>query len=94
MHASFPQDRRGFEKANIYSISFSANAQWLAVSSDKGTVHVFSINVGRQDGTIRESNITVTGSPSRLIVNPGSSLSFMKSKKNQIGIYSLLKLLN
>jgi hypothetical protein len=64
------------------------------VSSDKGTVHVFSITVGRQDGTIRESNITDTGSASRLIVNPGSSLSFLKSKKSRIRIYSLLKLLN
>ncbi|KAJ7524540.1 hypothetical protein O6H91_17G010400 [Diphasiastrum complanatum] len=36
--------RRGADRAEIYSISFSASAQWLALSSDKGTVHVFSLN--------------------------------------------------
>ncbi|KAJ7551703.1 hypothetical protein O6H91_06G025400 [Diphasiastrum complanatum] len=35
--------RRGADKAAIYSISFSSNCYWLAISSDKGTVHVFSV---------------------------------------------------
>ncbi|KAK4476705.1 hypothetical protein RD792_015865 [Penstemon davidsonii] len=35
--------RRGSERAKIYSLCFSLNAQWLGVSSDKGTVHVFSL---------------------------------------------------
>eukprot|EP00250_Pteridium_aquilinum_P017964 c23870_g1_i1 orf=376-1677(-) len=35
--------RRGADKAEIYSIAFSLNAQWLALSSDKGTVHVFTL---------------------------------------------------
>lgn len=35
--------RRGADRAEIYSIAFSSNAQWLALSSDKGTVHVFSL---------------------------------------------------
>lgn len=39
------QLRRGAERAVIFSLSFSLNAQWLAVSSDKGTVHVFSLKV-------------------------------------------------
>ncbi|MCO5571502.1 hypothetical protein L7F22_025242 [Adiantum nelumboides] len=33
--------RRGADRAEIYSIAFSSDAQWLASSSDKGTVHVF-----------------------------------------------------
>ncbi|WCJ43118.1 WD repeat domain phosphoinositide-interacting protein 3 [Euphorbia peplus] len=37
--------RRGAERAEIYSLAFSSKAQWLAVSSDKGTVHVFSLKV-------------------------------------------------
>ncbi|XP_008801064.1 autophagy-related protein 18a-like [Phoenix dactylifera] len=37
--------RRGADRAEIYSLAFSANMQWLAVSSDKGTVHVFSLKV-------------------------------------------------
>lgn len=35
--------RRGAEKVDIHSISFSPNSEWLAVSSDKGTIHVFSL---------------------------------------------------
>ncbi|KAK4424639.1 Autophagy-related protein 18a [Sesamum alatum] len=36
--------RRGSERAEIHSLSFSSAAEWLAASSDKGTVHVFSVN--------------------------------------------------
>ncbi|GMH11363.1 hypothetical protein Nepgr_013204 [Nepenthes gracilis] len=37
--------RRGTDRAEIHSLSFSPTAQWLAVSSDRGTVHVFSLKV-------------------------------------------------
>ncbi|KAF5951147.1 hypothetical protein HYC85_009091 [Camellia sinensis] len=37
--------RRGVEKADIFSIALSPNVQWLAVSSDKGIVHLFSLRV-------------------------------------------------
>ncbi|OIT07547.1 PREDICTED: autophagy-related protein 18a-like [Nicotiana attenuata] len=37
--------RRGADRAEIYSLAFSSTAQWLAVSSDKGTVHVFNLKV-------------------------------------------------
>ncbi|KAL5671107.1 hypothetical protein ACJX0J_015413, partial [Zea mays] len=37
--------RRGLDRAEIYSIAVSPNVQWLAVSSDKGTVHIFSLRV-------------------------------------------------
>ncbi|XP_042395429.1 autophagy-related protein 18a-like [Zingiber officinale] len=37
--------RRGADRAEIYSLAFSSDMQWLAVSSDKGTVHVFSLKV-------------------------------------------------
>ena len=35
--------RRGVDKAEIYSIAFSPTSQWLACSSDRGTVHVFAL---------------------------------------------------
>lgn len=38
------QVRRGADRAGIYSLAFSATGQWLAASSDKGTVHVFGLN--------------------------------------------------
>eukprot|EP00850_Spirogloea_muscicola_P005106 SM000023S07562 [mRNA] locus=s23:174039:176385:+ [translate_table: standard] len=41
--------RRGADRAEIYSLSFSPTAQWLALSSDKGTVHVFALKSGPED---------------------------------------------
>mmetsp|Transcript_13616 Transcript_13616/g.19520 ORF Transcript_13616/g.19520 Transcript_13616/m.19520 type:complete len:483 (+) Transcript_13616:1404-2852(+) len=35
--------RRGVERATIYCISFSRNKDFLAVTSDRGTVHVFQL---------------------------------------------------
>jgi WD40 repeat protein len=69
--------RRGADRAEIYSLAFSSSAQWLAVSSDKGTVHVFSLklNSGNQASEMvinntPESNATSVTSP--------KSLSFIK----------------
>jgi len=36
--------RRGSDKADIYSICFDLNSKWLACSSDRSTIHIFSIN--------------------------------------------------
>ncbi|KAL0387459.1 UNVERIFIED_CONTAM: Autophagy-related protein 18a [Sesamum radiatum] len=39
-------------RAEIYSLCFSSDAKWLAVSTNKGAVHVFSLNMGpRSIGT-------------------------------------------
>lgn len=35
--------RRGTDKAEIKSIAFDKTTQWLACTSDKGTVHIFSL---------------------------------------------------
>lgn len=45
--------RRGAEKVDVYSISFNAASDWLAVSSDKGTVHLFSL---RQTGDMNQKS--------------------------------------
>lgn len=39
--AALQELRRGADRAEIYSIAFNYSSQWLAVSSDKGTVHIF-----------------------------------------------------
>ncbi|KAM1051840.1 hypothetical protein ACFX19_033919 [Malus domestica] len=70
--------RRGAERAEIYSLAFSSGAQWLAVSSDKGTVHVFSVKVdsgslGCERSHRRSASESNLPSPSGI-----SSLSFMK----------------
>ncbi|KAK6115031.1 hypothetical protein DH2020_007300 [Rehmannia glutinosa] len=66
--------RRGADRAEIYSLAFSPTAQWLAVSSDKGTVHVFGLkvnsgNVGKERSNSPDPNPSATSS---------SSLSFIK----------------
>ncbi|XP_022954028.1 autophagy-related protein 18a-like [Cucurbita moschata] len=67
--------RRGADRAEIYSLAFSSTAQWLAVSSDKGTVHVFSLKVN--SGSL--GNDMSHQNDSSLSVAPsGSSFSFIK----------------
>ncbi|XP_076891370.1 autophagy-related protein 18d-like [Bidens hawaiensis] len=86
--------RRGVDRADIYGIALSPNVQWLAVSSDKGTVHIFSLRVrvvgedpstqstGSHSPSLLQHNssssLDVLISPSAVGPNPGSSLSFMK----------------
>ncbi|KAL6532984.1 Autophagy-related protein 18d [Orobanche minor] len=85
--------RRGIDRADIYSITLSSDIRWLAVTSDKGTVHIFSLRV-RVVGEDRTTDSTAAKGPSSFShnssnsldplisqingANPGSSLSFMK----------------
>jgi WD40 repeat protein len=59
--------RRGADKAEIYSLSFNSTSTWLAVSSDKGTIHVYGVVPGEETKIEKEENKTRV-----------SSLSFMK----------------
>ncbi|WCJ31373.1 WD repeat domain phosphoinositide-interacting protein 3 [Euphorbia peplus] len=85
--------RRGYDRAEIYGITLSRNVQWLAVSSDKGTVHIFSLRVrvagedtASQAGPVQVPSLLHQNSSTSLdalispstSANPGSSLSFMK----------------
>ncbi|PKU77883.1 autophagy-related protein 18d-like [Dendrobium catenatum] len=84
--------RRGADRAEIYSIAFSPNVQWLAISSDKGTVHIFNLRVqvvgedapilpSGSGPALRHQN---SGTSLDALIsqntgaNPSSSLSFMK----------------
>ncbi|XP_019419463.1 PREDICTED: autophagy-related protein 18a-like [Lupinus angustifolius] len=70
--------RRGANVAEIFSLAFSATAQWLAVSSDKGTVHVFGLKV---NSSIPENEKPQSSSNSDAAINPSNSpLSFIKFK--------------
>ncbi|XP_022147929.1 autophagy-related protein 18a [Momordica charantia] len=66
--------RRGADRAEIYSLAFSSTAQWLAVSSDKGTVHVFSlkVNSGSLGNDMSQNDSSLSVAPT------GSSFSFIK----------------
>ncbi|XP_076915149.1 autophagy-related protein 18a-like [Bidens hawaiensis] len=68
--------RRGADRAEIYSLAFSSNIQWLAVSSDKGTVHVFNLKPGTGSQGIDKA--TDSSSHNSPVHSSSSSLSFIK----------------
>lgn len=70
------QVRRGADRAEIYSLAFSNNLQYLAVSSDKGTIHVFNlkINVGLT------TNDKPLPAPDADVPHMSPSFSFIKGK--------------
>uniref|UniRef100_A0A452Y440 BCAS3 domain-containing protein n=1 Tax=Aegilops tauschii subsp. strangulata TaxID=200361 RepID=A0A452Y440_AEGTS len=79
------QVRRGVDKAEIYSIALSPNLQWLAVSSDKGTMHIFSLRVRPRGKDASNGKSAIAGrqmdrsySSGSVGSNASSSLSFMK----------------
>ncbi|KAJ8537931.1 hypothetical protein K7X08_014471 [Anisodus acutangulus] len=80
--------RREVDRADIYSNALSPNVQWLVVSSDKCTIHVYSLRVRvvGEDAAIRTPTLLCSNSSSSLDAHispsteasPGSSFSFMK----------------
>ncbi|XP_062224324.1 autophagy-related protein 18d-like isoform X2 [Phragmites australis] len=86
--------RRGLDKVEIYSIALSPNVQWLAVSNDKGIVHIFSlrVRVAREDASNEQRTLEgprMDHQNSSSSINPliqtstgsnaSSSLSFMRA---------------
>ena len=53
--------RRGADRATIYSIAFSATNEFLACSSDKGTVHVWAVPDDANQTTPEESDARAEG---------------------------------
>ncbi|KAI8048511.1 WD40-repeat-containing domain protein [Syncephalis plumigaleata] len=83
--------RRGADRADIYSIAFNADATRLCVASDKGTIHIFNLDVTTAttplnansrlstDETTRDRRLAVPSSPSGTWSgNRHSRLAFMK----------------
>lgn len=87
------QLRRGAEHAEIYSIAFNPNLRWLAVSSAKGTVHVFTVKPTTEEAqteAITNAFSPSTGSassPSKTNDSPskGSSSSLLSSASANAG---------
>jgi len=59
--------RRGADKADIYSIAFNPLSTYLVVASDKGTVHIYGLEAGAQQGELQQQQKQ----------NRGSSLAFI-----------------
>jgi WD40 repeat protein len=78
--------RRGADSAKVYSISFSTN-DMMAVTSDKGTVHVYSVETDDDERKKTEENSTNTksmfGFMKGLIEYAGSEWSFATFKFNE-----------
>ncbi|GAB4829844.1 Autophagy- protein 18a [Ancistrocladus abbreviatus] len=62
--------------AEMYSLAFSSTAQRLALSSDKGTVHVFSLKVN--SGTPTNDNLLSASENNATVATAGPSLSFIR----------------
>lgn len=62
------------DRAEIYGISLSPNVQWLAASSDKGTVHIFSLRV-RVVGEDSYANLSAAQRQTQTLFHQNSSTS-------------------
>jgi hypothetical protein len=96
------QLRRGTDGATIHCIAFSPDSKWLAVTSDKTTVHVFRLADLDLPSSSPEDGGDFVLLPASPMTSPsakqGSSLSFLKgtptetSESAKQSIYTFLSL--
>ena len=48
------ETRRGSDRAEITCLQFDKTSKWLAVSSDKQTIHLFVVSVGKEHIALTE----------------------------------------
>lgn len=83
---SLQELRRGKDKAEIHSINFDKGSRWLACTSNKGTVHIFSILNSSKEVAVPldiETEKPLSGSEAKENEvkdpkNPTSAFKFMK----------------
>lgn len=73
--------RRGLDTAVIFSISLSRNCDYLAVSSDKGTVHIFALRCFTPS-SITESEISDSAKQGVITAGGQNQSSMFASIKN------------
>lgn len=59
--------RRGSEYATIYSIAYDIKSQWLACSSDSGTIHIFALKLTEEESD-KVKNIQTKNKKSKLSI--------------------------
>ncbi|KAK9767686.1 Phosphatidylinositol 3,5-bisphosphate-binding protein [Basidiobolus ranarum] len=79
--------RRGFDRAEIYSIAFSHDGARLCVSSDKGTVHIFNLEFDYDSMERTGSNI----SPYYGVLNIRDQIAHSASTGNRLSSFSFMK---
>eukprot|EP00201_Polytomella_parva_P011647 CAMPEP_0175072712 /NCGR_PEP_ID=MMETSP0052_2-20121109/20080_1 /TAXON_ID=51329 ORGANISM="Polytomella parva, Strain SAG 63-3" /NCGR_SAMPLE_ID=MMETSP0052_2 /ASSEMBLY_ACC=CAM_ASM_000194 /LENGTH=454 /DNA_ID=CAMNT_0016340283 /DNA_START=305 /DNA_END=1666 /DNA_ORIENTATION=+ len=72
--------RRGADPAQLFSLAFSQQSEWLAASSDKGTVHVFAcgpgvslVIPGEEDGKLWRRRVDGSTKPSFDSLSPAAT---------------------
>jgi len=93
--------RRGMDRAEIYSITFNQTASFLAASSDKGTVHIWSLQAlegedaeavgeaanAEQDGGLPQNAKSGLGFLSSIV--PGIAPSYFQSEWSFAQVHNL-----
>ncbi len=80
--------RRGTYKAEIQSLAFSSGSRWLACSSNKGTVHVFSL-AGVRVPLLPDEEEDKQGSPSRASVGSCADTTISSINESSSSLYEL-----
>eukprot|EP00898_Chlorokybus_atmophyticus_P004139 jgi/Chlat1/4726/Chrsp30S04774 len=76
--------RRGADRAMIYSISFAPSGQWLAVSSDKGTIHVFALHKG---AVVEDPTLDAPASDPMKAVSPGRQATPVRNAQSALSLF-------
>lgn len=72
--------RRGADRAEIYSMAFNANSSFLAVSSDRGTIHIFNIEEDPSAAQEQAPNYPLSGGGDTTTpTNSKSTFSFLSN---------------
>jgi WD40 repeat protein len=80
--AKLQEVRRGADRADIYSISFSPDSRFFCTSSDKGTIHIFALNNDTQNGSEPVVPPTAAANPSSSNNNSTSNSSNGNANNN------------
>jgi len=83
--------RRGTEKAEIYSICFNATSKFIACSSDRGTIHIFSLNTATEKLSKEQKEGGVLSEEQKIEPGPEDEQKKDEAPKNQRSFLSVFK---
>ena len=85
--------RRGVDPAAIFSVSISPSSTYLAVTSDKSTLHIFDLPPFRGPGTRATSPSAAGDGPNWEMVSSADQYSLNAPNTKKYGIFSTLPLM-